>query len=78
LRVIAVSPYDFRNWQIAHYTDRLAQATRIEERSFLRRELFNLKKPSYEPTVAIPGLLAPTLFSGGNDPVVFTGSALES
>lgn len=35
---------DFRSWQIDHYTERLAEETRIEGKAFLRSELHNLKK----------------------------------
>jgi hypothetical protein len=34
----------FKEWQIAHYTERLAMAKTVEERSFLRAELHRLKK----------------------------------
>ncbi|MFL5810065.1 MAG: hypothetical protein ACJ749_11130 [Flavisolibacter sp.] len=37
-------PIEFRAWQIEHYTQRLSEAATIEARSFLRRELYNLKK----------------------------------
>lgn len=39
---------DFREWQIAHYTERLALAKTTEEKSFLRATLHNLKKKNDE------------------------------
>jgi hypothetical protein len=42
--MITIDPIAFKAWQIEHYTQRLIDAGTIEERSFLRRELFNLKK----------------------------------
>lgn len=35
---------DFKQWQIAHYTQRVKEASSIEARMFCRKELFNLKK----------------------------------
>lgn len=37
---------DFRAWQLSHYGERLVAARTAAEKSFLRRELFNLKKKS--------------------------------
>jgi hypothetical protein len=37
-------PIEFRAWQIQHYSQRLSEAKTTEEKAFLRRELFNLKK----------------------------------
>lgn len=39
-------PIEFLAWQLAHYRQRLAMAKTAAERSFLRRELFNLSKKS--------------------------------
>ncbi len=46
--MIAISPYDLLQFQINHYSERFAQAKNTRERSFLRRELHNLKKPPYD------------------------------
>jgi hypothetical protein len=46
-------PADFRAWQIDHYSRRLNDARTIEERSFIRRELFNLKKTTTYGTINI-------------------------
>jgi hypothetical protein len=35
---------EFKAWQIDHYTQRVKTARSIEERMFLRNELYNLKK----------------------------------
>lgn len=43
--MINLSPEEFREWQIAHYTQRLSEAKTTEEKSFLRSTLYNLKKP---------------------------------
>lgn len=40
-----LTPEEFREWQIAHYTQRLKEARTTEERAFLRATLHNLKKP---------------------------------
>lgn len=42
------SPEEFLQWQISHYTQRLAEAKTIEARSFLRQQLYNLKKKKDE------------------------------
>ncbi len=39
-----LSPADLLEWQIAHYTKRFQQARTTEERSFLRSQLYYLKK----------------------------------
>jgi len=39
---------EFREWQIAHYTQRLSEAKTTEERAFLRQTLHNLKKKKEE------------------------------
>jgi hypothetical protein len=42
--MITIDPIAFKAWQIEHYTQRLSEAGTTEARSFLRRELHNLKK----------------------------------
>ena len=42
--VYRMTPEEFRQWQVQHYSERLSQAKTIEARSFLRRELHGLKK----------------------------------
>jgi len=42
------NPTDFLQWQIEHYTQRLAEAKTTKERSFLRSTLHNLKKKKDE------------------------------
>jgi hypothetical protein len=37
-------PYEFRDWQIEYYTRRLCEARSTEEKSFLRSQLYHLKK----------------------------------
>jgi hypothetical protein len=39
-------PYEFRAWQIEYYTQRLNEARSTEEKSFLRSQLYHLKKPA--------------------------------
>lgn len=42
---------DFRNFQIEHYSKRFAEAKTPEEKSFLRKTLFALKKQQNEAKV---------------------------
>lgn len=42
--MIRISPSELLAFQIDHYQQRLKEETRIEVRSWLRNELFNLKK----------------------------------
>lgn len=56
-----MTPREFRSWQIQHYDERLAAARTTAERSFLRTQLFNLKKPSNHGTAAICGFSGRTV-----------------
>lgn len=42
--MIGLSPYDLLQFQLQHYAQRLNEATTTAERSFLRAELYRLKK----------------------------------
>lgn len=42
--MIAITPSELLEFQLQHYAQRLSQAKTVEERSFLRAELFRLKK----------------------------------
>lgn len=42
--VIRIRINDFREHQLEHYTRRLAEAKTVEERAWLRNELYHLKK----------------------------------
>jgi hypothetical protein len=42
--MITLSPKELLAWQIYYYEKRLADARTPEERSFLRQELFRLKR----------------------------------
>jgi hypothetical protein len=37
---------NFKKWQVQHYSQRLSEARTTEEKSFLRSQLYNLKKPA--------------------------------
>lgn len=39
-----MTPQEFREWQIQHYTERLAEETRTDARAWLRAELYRLKQ----------------------------------
>lgn len=43
-----LSPIELLAFQIQHYTKRLSEARTTEERAFLRKELYNLKKREHE------------------------------
>jgi hypothetical protein len=57
------SPYEFLQFQIAHYTKRLSDATTTEEKAFVRRELYNLKKRNN-------AILDYSISNCANDPVL--------
>lgn len=46
--MITLTPYELLQFQLQHYAHRFAEARTIEERSFLRSELFRLKTLAYD------------------------------
>lgn len=44
------TPEELLTWQISHYTQRLSEAKTTKEMSFLRQQLFNLKKKKEDET----------------------------
>jgi hypothetical protein len=59
--MITLTKEGLRAWQIRHYTERLKEARTTEEKSFIRTQLFNLKKPSNHGTAAICGFSGRTV-----------------
>jgi len=45
MNILLLTPSELKEFQLKHYSERLANATTTKAKRFLRSELYNLKKP---------------------------------